>query len=123
MIIITYMISATCAGFGGFLFALDLNSVQPSTAGNMYELYAIAGCVVGGISLRGGVGNITGVIIGVAIVRVLYNAINIIGIPNTLEYVVIGLVILVGVGADEMRKNYGIKKKLSSMRGEIKTAA
>lgn len=120
MITIAYMISATCAGIGGFLFALDLNSVQPSTAGNMYELYAIAGCVVGGFSLRGGVGNITGVIIGVAIVRVLYNAINIIGIPNTLEYVVIGLVILIGVGADEVRKNYGMKKRLMRIRAETK---
>ena len=123
MIVITYIISATCAGIGGFLFALDLNSVQPSTAGNMYELYAIAGCVVGGISLRGGVGNIAGVIIGVAIVRVLYNAINIVGIPNTLEYVVIGLVILIGVGADEVRKNYGIKKRMMRIRAEIKTPA
>ena len=85
-----------------------MNTVQPSTAGNMYELYAIAGCVVGGISLKGGEGSILGVIIGVAIVRVLYNAINILGVATQLEFAVIGLVILVGVAP---MSSYGIIRK------------
>jgi ribose transport system permease protein len=116
MVILTYIISAVCAGLAGLLFSLDLNSVQPSTAGNMYELYAIAGCVVGGISLKGGEGNILGVVIGVAIVRVLYNAINILGIATQLESAVIGMVILIGVGADEMIKNLHNKKRLSEVK-------
>lgn len=104
MTTITYVISSTCAALAGVLFSLDLNTVQPSTAGQMYELYAIAGCVVGGVSLSGGEGNIAGVIIGTAIVRVLYNAINIIGIATTLEFAVVGTVILLGVGADSVVK-------------------
>lgn len=116
MTILAYIISTTCAGVAGILFSLDLNTVQPSTAGNMYELYAIAGCVVGGVSLKGGEGNILGVIIGTAIVRVLYNAINIIGIATTLEYAVVGLVILVGVGADEIVKSFGAKRRLAEVR-------
>ena len=112
MTIIAYMISAACAGLAGLLFSLDLNTVQPSAAGNMYELYAIAGCVVGGVSLKGGEGNILGVIIGVAIVRVLYNAINILGIATQLEFAVVGMVILIGVGADEVLKTFAAKRRL-----------
>lgn len=123
MTIIAYMISAVCAGLAAVLFSLDLNTVQPSTAGNMYELYAIAGCVVGGISLKGGEGNILGVIIGVAIVRVLYNAINILGIATQLEFAVVGLVIMLGVGADEMIKTLAAKRRLQEVRGETATKA
>jgi len=110
MIITAYVISAVLAGFTGMLFALDLNSVQPSSHGNFYELYAIAGAVLGGCSLRGGQGSILGVIIGTAIVRVLYNAINILGIATQLEFTVIGLVILCGVIFDEFIKRYTARK-------------
>ena len=106
MIIIAYIISAVSAVFVGMLFALDLNSVQPSTLGNFFELYAIAGCVLGGCSLRGGTGSILGVIIGTTIVRVLYNVINILGIATQLEYTVIGVVLLAGVIMDEVLKRY-----------------
>jgi ribose transport system permease protein len=116
MTILAYMISSTCAGLAGILFSLDLNTVQPSTAGNMYELYAIAGCVVGGVSLKGGEGNILGVIIGTAIVRVLYNAINILGIATTLEFAVVGLVILIGVGADEVIKGLTARRRIAEVR-------
>lgn len=116
MTIVAYVISATCAGLAGILFSLDLNTVQPSSAGNMYELYAIAGCVVGGVSLKGGEGNILGVIIGTAIVRVLYNAINILGIATTLEFAVVGLVILIGVGADEILKGYTARRRVAEIR-------
>lgn len=97
-----YMISSVCAGLAGILFSLDLNSVQPSTAGIMYELYAIAGCVVGGVSLKGGEGAISRVIVGTGIVRILYNAINILGVSTTLESSIIGIVILFGVSAEEL---------------------
>jgi len=118
MTIIAYIISAFCAGLAAILFSLDLNTVQPSTAGNMYELYAIAGCVVGGVSLRGGEGGILGVIIGTAIVRVLYNSINVIGIATQLEYTIIGLVILIGVGTDEVLRLIAAKRSLKEVQKE-----
>ena len=118
MTIIAYIISASCAGLAAILFSLDLNTVQPSTAGSMYELYAIAGCVVGGVSLRGGEGGILGVIIGTAIVRVLYNSINIIGIATQLEFTIVGLVILIGVGTDEALRLIAAKKALREIRKE-----
>ena len=121
MKIAAYVISATCACLAGILFSLDLNTVQPSTAGNMYELYAIAGCVVGGVSLRGGEGSIGGVIIGTAIVRVLYNAINILGISTTLEFAIVGSVILIGASAEEVVKSLTAKRRLEEVLSEDKT--
>jgi len=111
IVILAYVVCSLLAGFGGILFALDVNSVQPSGLGEAYELYAIAGAVLGGCSLRGGEGSITGVIIGAAVLRVLYNAINILGIPTMLEYSIIGFVLLAGAITDEMVKRYAAKRK------------
>ena len=97
-----YVACATCAGLGGVLFALHLNVVQPSAFGNFYELYAIAAAVLGGFSLRGGEGRILGVLVGAALIRVLYNSINLLGIPTQLEFAIIGTVLLFGVLADEL---------------------
>jgi ribose transport system permease protein len=102
MIVLAYVVCAALAGVAGVLFSLDLNSVQPSGFGSFYELYAIAAAVLGGCSLRGGEGSILGVIIGTALMRVLYNAINMLGIPTQLEFAIIGVVILAGVMVDEI---------------------
>ncbi|GMV36708.1 MAG: ribonucleotide-diphosphate reductase subunit alpha [Fimbriimonadales bacterium] len=111
LILLAYVVSALLAGFAGVLFALDVNAVQPAGHGNFYELYAIAAAVLGGCSLRGGEGTILGVVIGAAILRVLYNAINVLGIATQLEFAVIGAVILVGVVADEMVKRYAAARR------------
>ncbi len=110
MVTFAYIIGAVTAGLGGLLFALDVNSVQPAAQGSFYELYAIAAAVLGGCSLRGGEGSIAGVVIGAAVLRLLYNAINILGISTQLEFAIIGAVILCGVTADEM------VKRLSAVR-------
>ena len=102
MVILAYVICSLMAGIGGVLFALDINSIQPSGHGNFYELYAIAAAVLGGCSLRGGEGSILGVVLGAAVMRVLYNAINLLGIPTQLEFAIIGGVILAGVAGDEL---------------------
>ena len=102
MKVLAYVLCSGTAGLGGILFALDVNSVQPAAHGNFYELYAIAAAVLGGCSLRGGEGSILGVVIGAAVMRLLYNAINVSGIPTQLEFAIIGAVILVGVVADEL---------------------
>lgn len=104
LVIRAYMICSLLAGLGGVLFALDLNSVSPASHGNFYELYAIAAAVLGGCSLRGGEGSILGVVIGAAVMRTLYNSINLLGIPTQLEFAIIGTVILAGVLIDELVK-------------------
>lgn len=111
-VIAVYVICSLLAGLGGILFSLDVNSVQPVSFGAFFELYAIAAAVLGGCSLRGGEGSIIGVIIGAAVMRVLYNAINILGIPTHLEFAIIGLVILAGVTVDELVKRWVAKRQL-----------
>jgi ribose transport system permease protein len=109
--IMAYVICSVLAGLGGVLFALDVNSIQPAGLGEFYELYAIAAAVLGGCSLRGGEGTIVGVIIGAAVIRVLYNAINILGIPTQLDFAIIGLVILGGVVTDEVIKRIVARRR------------
>lgn len=111
MKVAAYLICSVLAGVGGILFSLDLNSIQPSGLGEFYELYAIAAAVLGGCSLRGGEGTITGIIIGTAVMRVLYNAINILGIPTHLEFAIIGAVILAGVVTDELVKRMAARRR------------
>jgi ribose transport system permease protein len=75
--------------------------VSPATFGNFYELYAIAAAVLGGCSLRGGEGSILGIVLGTALLQVLQNLVNILGIPSSLNFAVMGTVILLGVLADQ----------------------
>ena len=99
-------------GIGGLLFVLDTGSAQPSNFGNFYELYAIAAAVLGGCSLRGGEGSIIGVLIGATLVQVLRNAIVLIdGIPDSIEFAVIGGIILIAVIADETIRRFTAANK------------
>jgi ribose transport system permease protein len=95
------VICSTLAGFGGMLFVFDINNAQPSDFGNFYELYAIAAAVLGGCSLRGGEGSIVGIVLGTVLLQVLQNLVNILGIPSSLNFAVMGAVILLGVLADQ----------------------
>lgn len=110
LVVLSYVICSVLAGLGGMLFALDVNTVQPASHGNFYELYAIAGAVLGGCSLRGGEGSILGVVVGAALIRVLYNSINVLGIATQLEFVILGVVILLGVVADEFLRRRQARK-------------
>jgi ribose transport system permease protein len=117
LVILAYVLCSGMAGLGGILFALDVNSVQPAGHGNFYELYAIAAAVLGGCSLRGGEGSILGVVIGAAVMRVLYNAINVLGIPTQLEFAIIGIVILAGVVADELIRRLAARRRAEREAG------
>jgi ribose transport system permease protein len=96
-----YAICSLLAGLAGCLFVLDVNSARASDFGNFYELYAIAGAVLGGVALRGGEATVLGVVLGAALMRVFAMAINIVGDSNQLEFAVVGAVILAGAAADE----------------------
>jgi ribose transport system permease protein len=111
MIVLAYVVCAGLAGLAGVLFSIDVNSVQPSGFGNFYELYAIAAAVLGGCSLRGGEGSIVGVLIGTALMRVLYNASNMLGIPTQLDFSNIGVVILAGVIIDELVRRFARRRR------------
>ena len=81
-------------------------SVQPSSHGNFYELYGIAAAALGGFSLRGGEGSIVGVVLGVILLQELQNLVNLLGIPSSLNFAVMGSVILAGVIADTQLARY-----------------
>lgn len=97
-----YIIAGLLTGLSGIMIAFYTNSVSPSNHGNFYELYAIAAAVLGGCSLRGGEGSIIGIIIGTALLQVLQNLVNLLGIPSSLNFAVMGAVVLLGVMADQM---------------------
>ena len=98
----SYVVSALMAGLGAILLAFYTNSISPSSHGNFYELYAIAAAVLGGCSLRGGEGSIIGIVIGAALLQVLQNLVNLLGIPSSLNFAVMGTVILIGVITDQI---------------------
>jgi len=101
VIIAAYVICDTLAALSAIFFAMYTRSILPSGHGNFYELYAIAAAVLGGFSLRGGEGSIVGVVLGTILLQVLQNLVNLLGIPSSLNFAVMGSVILIGVLADQ----------------------
>jgi len=106
----SYVVGGLLTGISGILFAFYTNSVSPSTHGTFYELYGIAAAVLGGCSLRGGEGSIIGIVIGTALLQVLQNLVNLLGIDSSLNFSVMGAVVLAGVIADQLFQKYTAKK-------------
>jgi ribose transport system permease protein len=100
-----YVISGFLAAAAAILLAFYTNSVSPSSHGSFYELYAIAAAVLGGCSLRGGEGSILGIVAGTALLQVLRNLVNLLDIPSSLDFAVMGAVILIGVIADQVLRS------------------
>jgi len=98
-----YSLAGAFTGVAGVLMASRLNSAQPAL-GQGYELEAIAAVVIGGTSLSGGKGTIVGTVIGALIMSVLTNGLRIMSIPQEWQTVVVGLVIILAVYADMLRK-------------------
>lgn len=100
--VMVYMMCALLSGLAGILLAARLDSVQPSS-GVAYELDAIAAVVIGGTSLSGGTGSVMGTIIGVLIIGVLRNGLNLLSVSPFLQSVIIGLVIVLAVAAETFK--------------------
>lgn len=98
-----YTISGILAAVAGIILTSRLYSAQP-TAGNGYELDAIAAVVLGGTSLTGGKGKISGTIIGALIIGVLSNALNMLDVSSYYQMMVKGIVILIAVLLDRKNK-------------------
>jgi ribose transport system permease protein len=101
VIIAAYMICTALTAIASIFIAMYTRSISPASHGNFYELYAIAAAVLGGCSLRGGEGSILGVVLGTILLQVLQNLVNLLGIPSSLNFAVMGSVILIGVIADQ----------------------
>lgn len=98
-----YIASGLLSGIAGIVMSSRLDSSQPS-AGTGYELDAIAAVVIGGASLSGGVGGIGGTVVGVLIIGVLHNGLNLSGVSPFIQQVIIGVVIAIAVTSDTLRR-------------------
>ena len=101
--ILIYVLAGTFTGLSGVVMAARLNSAQPSTCSG-YEMYAIAAVVIGGTSLRGGRANILGTVVGALIISTINNGLQILSIPDQWQKGVLGLVILLAVYVDTLRR-------------------
>ncbi|MBI5834225.1 MAG: ABC transporter permease [Armatimonadetes bacterium] len=98
-----YLASGLAAGLGGVVTVSQLKAGAP-TYGVMYELYVIAAVVVGGTSLSGGQGSMLGTLVGAFIIAVIRNGMNLMGIEPYTQKVVLGMVILLAVLLDMLKK-------------------
>jgi ribose transport system permease protein len=108
--ILAYVLCSTTAAMVGMLQMLELKTASPSSVGQWFELYAITGAVLGGCSLRGGEGTVVGILLGTAVLPLLRNLINFSRIQDDLEFIVIGVALLLGTIADEVLKRRAARR-------------
>lgn len=101
--IIVYLLISTYAAISGILISGRVGAGAVSN-GVEYHLDAIASCVIGGVSMKGGVGSVFGVVIGVLIMGALQNGLNIMGVSPYWQQICKGLIIIVAVVADTLKK-------------------
>jgi ribose transport system permease protein len=118
-----YVICGFLTAIAAIFFAMYTRSISPSSHGNFYELYAIAAAVLGGFSLRGGEGSIIGVVLGAILLQVLQNLVNLLGIPSSLNFAVMGSVILIGVLADQQFAAYRMRRAAAGGAAEKRADA
>lgn len=94
-----YIVGGILYGIAAFLEAGRIQSVNTGTGLN-YDLDAISGCVIGGVSFSGGVGTIPGVVIGVVILQAINYSLNFLGVNPYLQYIIKGLIIILAVSID-----------------------
>ena len=119
--ILAYVLCGVFAGLGGFVFASKYGQVM-TVAGNGYEMTAIAACVIGGISLSGGLGNMVGAAIGAVIMSSISRLLVFIGLPATYNNTITGVMLIVIVVADSLTQRRAIemarRKRLLSRTAE-----
>lgn len=105
--ILVHTLAGAMYGITGFIESSRIGS-NTATTGLNYECDAIAACVIGGVSFVGGTGKISGVVMGVFLLRIIFVALNCLSINMNMQYVIKGLIILVACAID-MRK-YLVRK-------------
>lgn len=114
--ILVFTISGFLAAFAGIVLSSRMYSGQPK-AGDGYEMDAIAACVLGGISMAGGTGHVSGTVIGAVVIGIISNGLNLIGVSSFWQLLVKGLIILVAVIIDSQKniisERFGKKKAVN----------
>jgi L-arabinose transport system permease protein len=101
--IAVFALQGLVAGLAGIILAARITSGQPNTSVGL-ELAVISACVLGGVSLSGGVATVAGVVVGVFIMGAAQNALNLLNVPTFYQYVVRGGILLLAVVADRLRQ-------------------
>lgn len=101
-----------CGGINGIAGVLQTSRVMTAnpTAGTGYEMTAIAMCVVGGVSMKGGSGNFINTILGVLIIGIITNSMNLLGYSTYPQMMIKGFVIMFAFGLDVINKNRKMKR-------------
>ena len=107
--ILVYTLSGFLSAFAGVILCSRMFSGQPA-AGVGYEMDAIAACVLGGISMSGGVGRISGTVIGAVVIGIISNGLNLMGVSSFWQLVVKGMIILVAILIDSQKGRLPAKK-------------
>ena len=109
--IAVFTISGFLAAFAGIVLSARMYSGQPGV-GEGYELDAIAACVLGGVSMTGGIGAISGTIFGALVIGIISNGLNLIGLSSFWQLVVKGLIILLAVIIDTQKGSDSVVKRI-----------
>ena len=119
--LLAYVLCGVFAGLGGFVFASKYGQVM-TVAGSGYEMKVIAACVLGGISLSGGLGNMVGAAIGAVIMSSISRLLVFIGLPSTYDNTITGIMLIVIVVVDALTQRRSIemarRKRLLSRTAE-----
>lgn len=97
--IVIYMTAAACYALGGFLVGAKSGGCSVNM-GQSWELEAIAACTIGGVSVNGGIGRISGVLIGVLVFEILKTSLQYLGVDTNYQYIAQGIVIVVAIALD-----------------------
>ena len=101
--IVIFTLQGLIAGFGGVILASRMTSGQPNSSIG-FELDVISACVLGGVSLSGGVGTMSGVIVGVLIMGTVQDVLNLWNVPTFYQYLVRGTILLIAILLDQLKQ-------------------
>jgi erythritol transport system permease protein len=118
---LTYIFSSLCAGLVGLIIASQLESAHPAT-GESFELNAIAAVVLGGTSLMGGRGSISGSLIGAFVIGALADGLVMMGVSEFWQIVIKGVVIVLAVTVDQMQAKVQARLMPALLRSRVKVA-
>ncbi|MDZ8274787.1 ABC transporter permease [Microbacterium aquimaris] len=117
VIVLAYALSGLSAAMGGLIVTSRLMVGYPSAGSGNELFYSIAAAVVGGVSLFGGIGSISGALLGALLIATVSNGMNVLGVQSYWQPLVIGVIILGGVIIDTHRRQLSLSSLLGRLRG------
>lgn len=109
ILVLVYTVSGICVGIASVVYLARLTAAQP-TAGQAYEMEAIAATVVGGTSQAGGEGGVIGSLIGAVLIAVIRNGLVLLGVGSYFTNIVVGFIIVIAVALDVTRRRLAKNK-------------